>query len=81
MEEIVEEIVVSTSNLVWQNAFAATAAISFIPNVILFAIPTRVLTKGIDNKIHFQHILLCFASGALLGTYQFDSSTVSQTQS
>lgn len=66
MEEI-ELVLASSSLIAWQSAFAATAAISFIPNIILFAIPTRVLTKGIDSQIHFQHILLCFAAGALLG--------------
>lgn len=52
----------------WRNAFAATAAISLIPNIILFAIPTSALTKGNNGGIRLQHVLLCFAAGALLGT-------------
>ena len=56
-----------TSNPVWLNAFAATAAISFVPNVILFVIPTSLLTNGGSKGVHFQHIMLCFAAGALLG--------------
>ena len=51
----------------WRNAFGATAAISLIPNLILFAIPTKLLSKDSGSKINYQHILLCFASGALLG--------------
>ena len=58
-----------TSNSVWMNAFAATAAISFVPNVILFVIPTSLLTKRGSSGVHFQHILLCFAAGALLGGF------------
>ena len=58
-----------TSNSIWLNAFAATAAISFVPNVILFVIPTSLLTKGASKGINFQHILLCFAAGALLGEF------------
>ena len=56
-----------TSNSIWLNAFAATAIISFVPNVILFVIPTSLLTKGTSSGIRFQHIMLCFAAGALLG--------------
>ena len=51
----------------WWNAFGATAAISLIPNLILFAIPTTLLLKDNGSRINYQHILLCFASGALLG--------------
>lgn len=57
-----------TGDNVWRNAFAATAAISLVPNVILFAIPTSALNKRYNGGINFQHVLLCFASGALLGT-------------
>ena len=55
------------SNSIWLNAFAATAIISFVPNVILFVIPTSLLTKSTSSGIRFQHIMLCFAAGALLG--------------
>jgi zinc transporter 7 len=54
----------------WQQAFLATAAISLIPNVLLFAIPTSVLTakdKTRGDGIVYQHIMLCFAAGGLLG--------------
>jgi hypothetical protein len=61
-------IFANASDQVWLTAFTATAVISLVPNVILFAIPTSILTKGINRKIRFQHILLCFAAGALLGT-------------
>ena len=54
----------------WQQAFAATTAISLIPNILLFFIPTNVLTatrKLNNGGIVWQHVLLSFAAGGLLG--------------
>lgn len=50
----------------WRSAFAATLLISVIPNVILVAVPDSLLKKS-KNRLNFQNIFLCFASGALLG--------------
>mmetsp|Transcript_10335 Transcript_10335/g.9974 ORF Transcript_10335/g.9974 Transcript_10335/m.9974 type:complete len:143 (+) Transcript_10335:163-591(+) len=50
----------------WRNAFGATLLISFVPNIILVAIPASILVKN-GKKIYFQHVLLSFAAGALLG--------------
>ena len=52
----------------WQRAFCATGIISLVPNVILFGIPSSILTsKTKKGAINYQHIMLCFAAGGLLG--------------
>ena len=52
----------------WQRAFCATGIISLLPNLILFGIPSSILTsKQRKGAINYQHIMLCFAAGGLLG--------------
>lgn len=51
----------------WLNAYGATLIISLIPNLILFLIPSKVLTEDKKSKFNFQNISLSFAAGGLLG--------------
>lgn len=48
------------------QAFTATFIISLVPNVLLFLIPSKYISGPVFG-INFQHIMLSFAAGALLG--------------
>ena len=49
------------------HALTATAIISLIPNVLLFAVPVELLTKPLSNGINMRYVLLAFAAGGMLG--------------
>jgi solute carrier family 39 (zinc transporter), member 7 len=51
----------------WESALLSTLFISTLPNILLFLIPSKWLTRGKNDALNIQHILLCFAAGALLG--------------
>jgi solute carrier family 39 (zinc transporter), member 7 len=51
----------------WESALLSTLFISTLPNILLFLIPSKWLTRGKNDVLNIQHILLCFAAGALLG--------------
>jgi solute carrier family 39 (zinc transporter), member 7 len=53
----------------WLAAFSATAAISILPNLLLYFIPSSLLQENKKRLfgINFVSLLLCFASAAMLG--------------
>jgi hypothetical protein len=50
-----------------KNAFAATLLISLLPNLLLFVIPSSLLSSERKSRINYQNLLLMFSSGGLLG--------------
>jgi zinc transporter 7 len=50
-------------------AILATITVSILPNLLLIFIPSNILisNKKSTSYFNYQHILLCFASGGLLG--------------
>lgn len=51
----------------WYNAYIATTAVSILPNVLLFLIPSKLLLQKTVGGINVKHVLLCFAAAGLLG--------------
>lgn len=57
----------SSQNAKWKGAFFSTFLISFIPNILLYFIPTNWFNKKTNGNINIQNIMLSFAAGGLLG--------------
>ena len=52
----------------WYGAYVAVLLVSALPNMLLFLIPTQLLTgKGNKNSINYQNLMLSFAAAGLLG--------------
>jgi len=58
---------VAVDFLKWRAALLSTLLISSLPNVFLYLMPSNLLLKKSVTGINIQNILLCFASGGLLG--------------